>query len=69
MAKLPPEDQLEPTHTLGGDPTDEDIPAPELEDYDADAEQGLGDPLDIPTIAIPENEDIGVEAELEGEGD
>lgn len=32
MPKLPPKDQLAPSHELGGAPTDEDVPTPELDD-------------------------------------
>lgn len=66
MPKLPPEDQLAPSHTLGGEPTDEDVPAPELEDYDSDPEPDLGE-VELEDVAIPAEEDADVEAELGGD--
>lgn len=57
MGKLPPEDELEPTHTLGGEPTDEDAPMPELEDYDSD-----GEPLE-------DSQDVEIEDDDAPEGD
>ena len=57
MPKLPPEEELAPTHDLGGEPTDEDVPAPDLEDYDTDPEPGLSEPVEIEHVAIPQEED------------
>lgn len=66
MPKLPPEDQLAPSHDLGGEPTDEDVPTPELDDYDQDAEPDAEEE-ELEQVAIPEEEDDDVEAELGGD--
>lgn len=65
MPKLPPEDQLAPSHDLGGAPTDDDVPTPELEDFNRDAEADDDEPVELEAVAIPEEEDDDVEAELE----
>ena len=66
MPKLPPENQLAPSHDLGGEPTDEDVPTPELDDYDSDPEPDMKE-MDLETVAIPEEEDENVEEELGGD--
>ena len=67
--KLPPEDQLAPSHELGGEPTDEDVDMPELDDYDTDPADEGDEPVEIEPVAIPEEEDDGVEAELDTDGE
>lgn len=62
--KLPPEDELAPSHDLGGEPTDEDVEAPDLEDYDSDPEPNMEEE-ELEGVAIPEEEDDGVEDELD----
>ena len=66
MPKLPPEDQLAPSHELGGEPTDEDAPAPELEDYDTDPESDLDGPVELEHVAVPEDDDAD-DAEILGQ--
>ncbi|GAA1812242.1 hypothetical protein [Nesterenkonia flava] len=67
MPKLPPEDELAPTHELGGDPTDEDVPTPDLDDYDTDPEPGLAEPVEVEHVAIPEEEDADERDIFDGE--
>ncbi|WP_300345515.1 hypothetical protein [Nesterenkonia sp.] len=57
MPKLPPEDQLAPAHDLGGEPTEEDLPAPDLDDYDTDPTPGQDHDIDIEHVAVPETDE------------
>ena len=63
--KLPPEEELAPSHELGGEPTDDDVDAPELDDYDTEPEYDDGDAVELDDVAIPEEEDDDVEDELD----
>lgn len=62
MPKLPPEEQLHDDQQSGApDPTDEDVPTPDLEDMDQDGpaadEPGEAEDVELDPVAVPAGED------------